>query len=41
MITLGLPTYEEQQMRNESGVKIILPVNGQHVPIGELVVIET
>ena len=39
--TRGLATYEEQQMTNESGVKIVFPANGRHVRIGELVVIGT
>jgi hypothetical protein len=39
--TKGLTVYEEQPMTNESGVKIVFPVTGRHVPVGELVLIGT
>jgi len=39
--TRGLTAYEIQQMTNEAGVKIVFPVNGEHVFVGELVVIGT
>ena len=33
--------YQEQQITNELGVKIVFPVHGQRVPVGQLVVIGT
>ena len=33
--------YQEQQITNELGVKIVFPVHGQRVPIGQLVIIGT
>jgi len=37
----SLMVYQEQQTTNELGVKIVFPVNGRHVPVGELVLIGT
>jgi hypothetical protein len=34
-------TYEERQVTDELGVKIVFPVNGQKVPIGQLVLFGT
>jgi hypothetical protein len=39
--TRGQMTYQEQQIINELGVKIVFPVHGQRVPIGQLVIIGT
>jgi hypothetical protein len=39
--TKGHITYQEQQITNELGVKIVFPVHGQRVPIGQLVIIGT
>ena len=36
-----LMSYQEQQITNELGVKIVFPVNGRHVSVGELVLIGT
>ena len=33
--------YQEQQITNELGVKIVFPVHDQRVPVGQLVVIGT
>jgi hypothetical protein len=34
-------TYEERQVTDELGVKIVFPVNGQRIPIGQLVLFGT
>jgi hypothetical protein len=34
-------TYEERQSIDELGVKIVFPVNGQRVPVGQLVLFGT
>jgi hypothetical protein len=39
--TRGQMGYQEQQILNELGVKIVFPVHGQRVPIGQLVIIGT
>jgi hypothetical protein len=39
--TRGQMTYQEQQIINELGVKIVFPVHSQRVPIGQLVIIGT
>jgi hypothetical protein len=39
--TKGHMTYQEQQITNQLGVKIVFPAHGQRVPIGQLVMIGT
>ena len=39
--TRGQMTPQEQQIINELGVKIVFPVHGQRIPIGQLVIIGT